>query len=725
MLYYKYYVEKGIDVMKNKKILFILTAISSINLLAMEGKISTNSDFTFNFSPLLEDEEKDIEYKSVDFKNLTYNTKILDLELNFNEIGLQLGSTLKSKREDIRLNDYDFNTFKDGTVKKNSGNHDIMPKLYLGYNKNFNDLTFKTDIKYYVDNFWNNHRKINKETNEVTELSIPYYYLEEDNSKEELGNTIIKASLDGKIKNTEIGLNLDYKANNLVNFNIKESYFKLNSLINSKLNDFLISAKYDLNLDLDISAKPFDTFDTDLKEYPDFMDGNYIERLIQNMSAKIEYDSSTIKDFSVIGEISSDIDMIFVKGEHPKSRINFIWTKANPKLEVKLNKKVHNNVTISPAFVNLFSIKSSNYINKEGSKKTVEEIVKLAYKPELNFSVKYDNKITDDEKYFNEFTIGYNPVMTLTPELTPINEVEHNIKLADNFLVEYKFFDKLKLKSQLDTEVKIPVVNKLNGNIDSKLKLDTSLNYQINDKMKYDISLVNDLKSKSEAKLLNPDTLQNKIELKNEFDYKILENEKENLNYNAEFSLSNSTSFDFYIENEDKELNEENTVLLKDAVKNRSRIYSGRYEFTASINRFNYNNNIEYKRKINNKLDIVSNLSLNTAINMLAVKSQKVYNFTREIENDKEKPVLSNYREVNWNLGGKIEIIPNIKFNIKPIEKLDLEIGLGSKILFERKVLNVIENEYRKDDGKFGEIDKYFGFKKLEPKISIMLMYKW
>lgn len=96
-----------------------------------------------------------------------------------------------------------------------------------------------------------------------------------------------------------------------------------------------------------------------------------------------------------------------------------------------------------------------------------------------------------------------------------------------------------------------------------------------------------------------------------------------------------------------------------------------------------------------------------------------------EVESNMEKPKASDYKNLQYNIGGKIEFIPSVGLEYKIMEKLILSSTIANKLEFGRKVVNLITEEDRPDKDSYGYIEKTFGFRSLAPSIEIKLEYRW
>ena len=154
----------------------ILASLVGLNLFAMEGKLETGINVEPVFSNRVGDKEKNIDASPFRYERTKYDLKLLDLSLNFKEQGINLGTTLKSSRENSILNDWNYNV-KDSETKKRMKSHDIMAKIYANYESpEFYGLKSKTDLTYYVDNLIG-QREIDENKAIVKDYEIPSEYI--------------------------------------------------------------------------------------------------------------------------------------------------------------------------------------------------------------------------------------------------------------------------------------------------------------------------------------------------------------------------------------------------------------------------------------------------------------------------------------------------------------------------------------------------------------------
>ena len=184
-----------------KKTLILIGILSSYSVFALEGSINTGIKLSPEFSPLVEDKANGIDGKAFRYEKSAYDAKLLDLNLKFKEIGLELGAALKSSRSDAKISDWDGdNSDESHYVDKREKDHDVMAKIYGKYaSPVFYGLKNETDFTYYVDNFWQIRSRDSKESSEIKDSGRYAEYIEEDGTKQALGNMVLNTKLSGKV----------------------------------------------------------------------------------------------------------------------------------------------------------------------------------------------------------------------------------------------------------------------------------------------------------------------------------------------------------------------------------------------------------------------------------------------------------------------------------------------------------------------------------------------
>lgn len=712
--------------MKHKKVLLLASLFSAINLFALEGTVSTGSNFEAEISPQSENKSVGIKAQPMVFKRVGYDAKLVGLELNFKEVGLKLGATLKSKRKDLRLNDWDEDSEKD--IKKRSKNHDLMAKLNLVYESpEFYGLKSTTEVKYYVDDLFSSRIK-NHDTNTVVDdynsLYHPSEYIEDDGSKERAGNVIISEKVSGNIKgtNTELDLGIDYKANQLYRFDKDESYLKMNANVKSKLTDNnSLEFNYTYDQDLNLSSKKYKGTSEKLNEYPDFIENKYVDLIKQ--TASLKSNNKLEKDVDLNLALELETKHLLISESNSPKQVYVSWDKLDPKIKIELVKKLNSYLSAKLNVDNNFKIGLTNYREDV----PLKDDVWAAYVPEYTVGLLYNQKLDGEleREYSNDFNFGYNPNITVSPFVTQSKNIKHKVILKDKFSVKHEIIKGIKLSASGSADFEIPVSRGFNENINSNLTAKVGVDAKVDDKTNVTASLEDKFQSKSEQKILNPDDLSNAITFITKVNRKILKDEKQDLNFVSDFNVSSKTSYEYYTENEPKVVAEKEVGSNeKNKFEKPEGFYRGYASPIVSINTISLKNKISYENKLKSNLKLVAEGQVNAEIKTLYLKTKKLANITK-VDDDKMIPLLSSYRETNVNVGGKLEFVPSVKIEYSPLDKLSLTAGLKTVLTFERNVVNKIDDENRVDNGQYAEIDKNFKFKSLVPTVSLGLEYKW
>ena len=79
-----------------------------------------------------------------------YDVNIIDFNMKFKKLGLDFGGVIKSRRNNLELNDWDNDKKHTEDSGSHEKNHDLMSKMYLTYESpEFFGLKSKTKIAYY------------------------------------------------------------------------------------------------------------------------------------------------------------------------------------------------------------------------------------------------------------------------------------------------------------------------------------------------------------------------------------------------------------------------------------------------------------------------------------------------------------------------------------------------------------------------------------------------
>lgn len=704
-----------------KKTLILIGILSSYSVFALEGSINTGIKLSPEFSPLVEDKANGIDGKAFRYEKSAYDAKLLDLNLKFKEIGLELGTTLKSSRSDAKISDWDGdNSDKSHYVDKREKDHDVMAKIYGKYaSPVFYGLKNETDFTYYVDNFWQIRSRDSKESSEIKDSGRYAEYIEEDGTKQALGNMVLNTKLSGKVLDkVDLSANLNYKANQIDRFDKDESYFKGDIEASGKIGDKTnLKGKYNFDLDLDFGAKKFDPLTTDLDEYPDFWGGNYITLLDQGLDLSADY---KLRDDIKINTNLNTTFKTYIQGGITKSqKTRSEYNIIKPILEVGIEKDVVKNLTLGTMIKNEFEVRNAKYIPE-----TPDQITQYdswsSYKPKLLFNTKYDNSLI---KYDGK--LGYGFSMTLDPFITELKHVEHEIVSENKLGLSYKFNDKTSIDGNVEANIEIPVLNEYLKSVSTKLNIDATLKHEFFKGLTLETKLDNKLDLTGEKTVLNLEKFTESFTLNNTLKYTILENDKEKLDLTGKLGFENREQFNHFIKTEKKKVGEKEV----DIPLTKKIWYLGGESLPLyMINRVKFGIGADYEKKINDKLKLEAKIDVDSKLEFFALRSEKLFTY-KNTENyrksNKEKPQISDYRTTRWNIGGEIKTIGTVGIDYAVTNNLNLKGKLNSKLEFAREVINKINDDTRPDKDSFGWIDKSFGFKKFVPSVEFNLEYKW
>lgn len=720
--------------MNKSKSLFLMLILSNI-IAFSESSIETNLKVNSIFEP--------------EYKTTGYDFKIADLKLNLVK-GLDLTATLKSKRNRAEINDWQSDLKNKNDIIKREKNHDIMAKLGLKYDFEIQEnLNFINSLVYYVDDFWT--LKEIDEDNKVRALYLSEY-VEDNGDKNALGNIILKSQIKGSVKNTDIDTSIEYKANQLHRFSRDESYFKLNSEFNTKINENnKLGGKYNFDIDLNQIEQPFNAFNTKLTEFPDFMVGNYIIKYDQNLNLDYEY----IKKLNETKESKNNDGYklnlgikhysFIVKGNKKNSSVQALYNVVNPNLTFarkNLFNILYGNIYLENSTTSDFEIRHTKYY-KQNNTNDLEEL-QLKYTPSLKTKIGYE-LYRDNIKLDNFLSLEYKLPLILKPQLTDFENFEHNFILnyTNDLTLDLNKNSKLELKTDntFTAEVKKSSVRP-SGEIDSNFNL--KYKNKVFDYLNLETELDNKLKTKSNIKTLNLDTLNEDLKLILKTNYEILNinNKKLNLENKLEFKHTSGYNYvtrqegkdvDFSTYDEPKRTNIDNNLVedknkKEENNKDKKNLNSkyGDLTLVHMVNSVKFDTSLSYENKIKENMTILPKINVLTQLDTLVLRNEKVYHYNDGDNDDsKEKPLVSDEYKTKVNVGGNINIKPVVEFKYNPIEKLELTSSIGTEILFEKKVVNLIKDSSRPDNGLYGKTDKEFKFRKLEPVFEFGLKYIW
>lgn len=705
-----------------KKIMLFISLLSSYSLLAeTEAILKTGLEINPEFAPVYENKDKNIYGKDISHNKTGYNLKLLDLNIDIKDKGLSLGTQIKSQRNNITLNDWDGDTTDTSYDKETRvKNHDLGIKLNAKYiSPEFFGLKSTTELKYYVDNLVNN-RKIDKNTNIVTDLETPAEFIEDDGSKERLGNTIIKSALNGKFLNkVNVNADVEYKANQLVRFDKDTSHLKTNlRLSGNPTEDVKVEGKYSLNYDLNFANTKFDPLTAKLDEFPDYLGGNYVDLIRQEVGSKITTKFGETDNFVTI--IKTGIDTFVQGGENKNEPIRSIYNKFSPILAFSFEKKLGNNIVLKPEFNNKIDFRHTVFY-PQTEKQILQYDTWFGYNPEFNLGFTYGN---DNINYSGK--VGYEPSITVYPFVTLMDDIKHTYKVQNLLEGKYIFNENTNINGSFEANVDLPIMHGAIQPINTKLYANLNLVHKFNESLDLNTNINNKLDLISDKQVLDLNKFTEELGIDTTVNYKVFENKNDKLNLISKLGLESKTQFNYFVKGDIKKSNDKQV----DNHPAKKIVYlEGRAIPLESLNVIKFDNTLNYENVLSENLKLFGGLDVNAKLEFLALRDQRLHNYKNREQDrpiNKVNLVVSDYRKVNWNVGGNITINPNIKVEYKPTNKLTLIGGLNTKVVFEREIVNKINSfKGRADHGTYGWADKDFGFKKFIPGFSFNLEYKW
>jgi len=685
-----------------KKTFLFLASLITCAGFAHEGYVKTGIKIEPEFAPVVKDEEKNIDEINFLYSKTLYEANLLDFNMKFKEYGLDFGGSIKSKRSNARLNDWDNDKKHSKDDKNHDKNHDLMSKFYLSYTSpEFFGLKSKSKIEYYPDK--DMFKKDNKTVSEYVE----------DEQKQIAGNILFDTNLSGKInKKVNFDANIKYKANQLDTFDKDESYFKYDVKADGDVNDkFNLSGKYDFTCDLNFGSKPFDTFKTELPEYPDFWDKNYVKRIEHNLNFETTYkvDKKTNLKFS----FDNNMLHYFQKGSNEKTKVRNIYSLITPNVKFAYEKELNNGLKLGPELEVESQIREAKFYTKD-SKPMPNKGMWANLKQGLNLKLDYDK---DGIKYEGRY--GYRFDLTTQPFLTNLKNAKHNLKSETKLSVKKEFNKNTKLEGKIENKFEIPIVHRYLGVTNTKFNADIKVNHKINDKLNLEFAAKNKLDLTSEKTVIGADNYTENLKLNATLNYDPIKN----LSLKTTLGFENKMKFNVNLNQDRKEVGKANITIHR---KHTPFIFNGKSDFQYIINRFTANTTLSYEKKLNDKLTIKPSVDLNTKLELFALRNNVLttYGLNKKASN-LVKPEISDYRNIKYNVGGSIELNPSIELKYKFIEKLMLSTSFGTKLKFERKVINPIQEDGRPDKNSFDYIEKSFGFRSLSPTVKLNLEYRW
>lgn len=674
----------------------ITLLVTTFSFSATEYSIKSGLNFDVHFKPY--QDKYGNKLSNISYDSTGYGLNLVEFNANLKDIGLKLGASLLSSRENILKSDYKPN-------KTNS--HDVYGNIFAEYDKKFGNTDIKLSSKYYLPNIFNNQKMSDLDKNESGKLNL-------------------LADVKTRIKDTRLGLKTEYVSKNFSKYDVDGAKFDIKlDLLSSVKKEYTISSSYEYKYDLKNSTKPFNPFDTELKSFPDFMGGNYVDFMNHKFNLELSYEP--YREFSVLDDddkfpaydkyllaLLLDVETMNVGGTNYLEPKNTFYNKYIPNLKLSYSQHTPFNFKLKYELENEFKINHTVY-NPTSPLKQVD--LEVVYNPKFNFYILADEKLGRNSKIKNTLKATYNPNFTLEPSFRPLDEIRHIFELSNNFELEYKLDKNTSYKIAFDGLVRTTLFNsgELNDkkpritDLNGHLNVELSVNHKFNDKHSIEAGLKNKFSGKNFIKVLSPDYLQDSLNIYAKYEGKLLDNLKLNTNFELKHVSNMNYMFDSYPGKVPEYLG-----------------YSGKFYFTHLKNSLELNNTLTYSNKFSDNLSLDTIFELNTLLELFALRSgQEATQYLNDMKNNEMMPIISDYNNTKYNVGGKIEMYPHVVLNYEPIKNFKIKLDGGLNILFNRKVVNRIQDKHRVDNNKFGFIDKDFNFRDLSPKIKLNAEYNW
>lgn len=642
---------------------------------------------------MLANEENSIKTKVGLSDNLTrnkntfsYDTSI-NLNLKANDI-IKLEFDLGSGRKNILKSDNLNNELKD--KEKKSRDLNIKLGAYVDYKKD--DMSYKVDI--------------------IKNIS-PLGYLESnrENKNNTTGNLIINGNVKGTFKGIGINTNLNLKTNGLYENNDEDAYFKFNYDINKKFNEkYTLSSNYNFDIDLDLLTRPYKPLEREEDDIPETMVNQYVTKFNNKFNLSLLQKRESKNDEIKYG-FSLD-DKTNLASKEKSGKIDIANSNTNISLDFGYNnylkfknghKLTFNNTLMNK--INIFSeaTKSRNFAPDD--RKTY-----VAFRPTLDSKVIYDYNKNSLSSSVN-LGLNYYPSINVNERvLVRPNKLNHNLEINLNSNISY---EKDKHNFKFDTKNKFVTKfyeNSLTLNFNNEINGSYSLKFLDDGIFNTTLRNVLNLNTKANGKML--DGIDEKFEWKSNVSKNIFRNDKHSLDNVSHFEYINSSNYLF----------EYKTVKKLGESEGRRKIEISQRE---DLNKLYLDTEFKHKYKVLNNLDINSSIKNTFELDMLMVKPERIQYNMYKLPSDKSRLITSDSYKKVINIGGKIEIEPSINVNYEVIKNLILNGGLKTNIVFERNILDKVDDSDRVDNGLYSYADKNFGFKKFIPKAILGLEYKW
>lgn len=678
---------------KYKALLLLVSSVSIAATNNIEYKFSTGVDFDSKFAPRYA--EGTLPFKAVDYKSTGYNLTLADFSVNFKDYGLKLGTTWKSSRNNIKLND-ELNDAKKPFAERDY-NHDIQGKVYLDFDKKVKGLDMKAATAYYAPNLFA------KDTlNEYVDGDKKY----KDN------DFLASYSVKGKIDKVDLDLSTEYRANKLVDYTVGTAYFKTNNKVDYEVLDNLkLSASYNANIDLDQMYKKYKASADEPDYEPTFLTNRYVTKFKHDGSFGLTYMDEVAKDIK--DEYGLDFKArhtLFLVGhdakDNIKSKVHYV--EPNIKLFAKNNIIVEGErFVLDNSFQNIFKYRELAHFDDFTNK--FSNITKiLAYEPTFTTGVSY---IYDKNglKVTPGIKLSYNPVVNVLPEATKPEFVNHNVKIAPSLEAKYEMKDQFTLeataKGSFTQDYRGTKINEEKNATNINGKIELKGEYTGLKELELKASLSDEIKSQLYKNTAYLSSLTNKLvfDVTSKYTYSLTKTDK--------LVFENGLNIDSYLNN--------SYVLNQGTIDSKPK---NELNVLESVHKLKSNNKVSYVKTID-KVEITTGVKANIGMDLLEVDAQKIIKLSLS-----DKDVLEQRERIVENktyVGFKIDLEPSVDVKYTIIDGLELTGSASVNTSFAKNVINKINNEDSSDNGRYSTVDKTFGFRQITPKLGIKLEYKW
>lgn len=563
---------------------------------------------------------------------------------------------------DLSLNSKRDNVYKsDYNEEKKEKSHDLVGKFNISYSKEILN-NLKINSKF-TYYLGNPFDKYNQE------------YIENDEKKEDVNNNYIYLQLLGDINGINSDISMEYKSKNIYSFDNNESYFKLNTKLNKDKFNFL----YNFNIDLDLLNRKFSPLTIDEEdEIAEHFQNKYITKINQELNTNYEKNNFLV-DFNL-----KNTNYL---AKREKTDKNYIISQydLNPSLKLGYNyEKI--GIKFTPYLKQDINLSYTSIENDFGENKN---FLNAEYLPFIGFELGYKNNVSNVDIDLKS-NLEYSPSIVFSPYVISKDNINSNINANFDFLLKY---DKLNvsLKNEIKSTFNGNKINKINTN----LIYDINYEKNINDLTIYS-KIHNKLNINTRKNSTKIDNLKNNLSLTLSTNY-----EKNNLVQNNELKYENNLEYDYVI----------------DTYNNKEK---GRFYLKENLNSIILNNDLLYKFNFD-KFDILTGINISSKLDTLVVTDDKI-----ELKkDDKFYLIPSNSLVTNINVGGNIKILPSVGIDFKLLDNLTLKSNLGIGVLFEKNILNKVDDKNRIDNKLYSNIDKDFKFKNILTELKMLIKYEW